>query len=254
MARSVMAAIALLALSTTLFAQDNSTNRDPSRQPAQPPQQSGQASGLDEQVAACLALANSKELALADFAQSRASDQRVQQFAAMMITDHEKALAKVKDFTPRYAEISSSIRTSRGELRDRDQTQASDRSATSQDNRSGNQPGQVSDRARQSGEGANTGEAWFAIEKAAAEKCLDMVMQEFEQKSGAEFDKAYMGSMVGAHIHMIAKLEAVQPHVSERMRPAIDECLAGVKRHFEEAKQLCMSLEKGNAAAQQPNR
>ncbi len=77
----------------------------------------------------------------------------------------------------------------------------------------------------------------------AAQECLSMTKSMMEEKQGAEFDKAFAGSQIGAHVGMLAKLKASQQQASPELASIIKESEQSVQSHLEHAKQLCKELE-----------
>jgi hypothetical protein len=63
-----------------------------------------------------------------------------------------------------------------------------------------------------------------------------------EEAEGEEFDQAFVGSQVGAHIAMLAKLRGAEAFASPRLQPIIAESIATTEQHLDQAKQLCKSL------------
>lgn len=235
------ASILLLGISGQVSAQTNPP-RDPGQQSAAAGTSIEKTENIDQKVAACLVLANANELAIADFAQGRIQDAQVEEFVSMLVSEHEEALSKIRSFAPQFAELGNEIRA---EARKKQESESKDsgdttakgdvRPSTPPNMRTGTIP-------------AKNADTWFEIEKAAAGNCRQMMIEELSQHSGAEFDKAFLGAQVGVHIHMISRLEAVQPYVSEQMRPLIDDCLASTQKHLERARELCEGMKDGAAS------
>ena len=230
---------------------------------------------MDQKVGACLVLANANEIALAEFAQGRVQDDRVKKFVNMIITDHEKSLEKAKQYAPAFATVN---RSTWKDGRTNSDAQSSNQRDSSRTNTAQNPSIQTNPQQRDDGNRADqsqtdrnrddrtagsdrsldqhrpdqhrTGEIqkkWFEIERNAGERAVQMMVQELEQvsdnKSDNKFDKAWLASQVGGHILLVSKLQAMQPHVSEQMRPFIAESLTSAQRHLEEARNLCKSME-----------
>lgn len=252
MTRSFLPAVALLlALSAALPAQNSPRDgaRPVQAQPAAQ-QSGGDLKSIDECVARCLALCNGSEIALAEFAKGRVSDQRVKDFVAMLHTDHQQCLDKLAQVNPQSTQMAADVRTSAQstpEDRQNDQTRTSERpdaSKTRQPVQGSHPPG---DHASRTGQPASA-DTMATIEKDAAANCLRLTMAELERQPAGNFDMAFVGFQIGGHVHMIAKLEAVQPHVSAEMRPMVDQCLESARQHMDEARKLAEALGQEEAA------
>jgi hypothetical protein len=86
------------------------------------------------------------------------------------------------------------------------------------------------------------------MNRQAAQECLSMTKSMMQEKQGAEFDKAFAGSQVGAHVGMLAKLKASQQHASPELASIIKESEQTVQQHLDHAKQLCQELESQQAS------
>jgi predicted outer membrane protein len=164
---------------------------------------------MDSFIASCLLLGNQEEVALAQLASQKAQNPEVKQFAQMMIEDHQKAIQKLQQHAKPGISIDGAAR----------QTVASTQAGS-----------------------ANLDKV-LQLSQQAAQECLSMTKSELQQKQGAEFDKAFIGSQVGAHIGMLAKLKASEQHASPELASLLNESSMTVKSHFEKAKQICKDLE-----------
>jgi len=83
----------------------------------------------------------------------------------------------------------------------------------------------------------------------AGDRKLQLVQQDLSQRQGVEFDQAFMGHEVAAHIHMLAGLQTAANHTSGQLRQVIDKGIQGTQDHLNEAKSIMQQLEQ--TAAQQ---
>jgi putative membrane protein len=210
-----------------------------SRQPAatgqyaqqQPSGQSAASGDLNQAIAGCLLLGNQEEIAIAEFAESRAQDPQVKQFAQLMVDDHEKAVAKLTQVAPQLAQQAAAIRGQ----------------SASAANGAGQQ------QTTSAGQGAAN--PMFALQQRATQECLALTQKELGQKQGAEFDQCYVGSQVGAHIGMLAKLRASQQFATGELKQIIQEAEPTVQKHLDHAKKLAEQVKNANTprqASQQP--
>jgi len=86
------------------------------------------------------------------------------------------------------------------------------------------------------------------IERQINERCLQMAKDELQQKSGAEFDKCYVGSAIGMHSHALAALEVIGKQTQGTLAQVAQQGQPTVQQHFDQAKQLMKQLE-GQASA-----
>jgi len=81
------------------------------------------------------------------------------------------------------------------------------------------------------------------IEKAIGDRCLQAAKEELQQKSGAEFDKCYVGMALGAHMHALAALEVIGQQTQGKLAQVAKQAQPTVQEHFDHAKQLAKQLE-----------
>ncbi len=204
---------------------------------------------MDEAIAGCLLLGNTEEVAIARFGREHAQNEQVQQFAEMLIRDHEQAVTKLTQIAPELASSIGKLDSSGDEKRDkvaskpnRNETDPnqSERQSTSV-NGSGKQGvGKDSNEAQ----GAGMQAQMFAMQQRATQECLQLTKQELGRAKGNHFDMAFMGSQIGCHIGMLAKLKASEHAASDNLKPILDEATQMVTAHLEQAREICHSLDK----------
>ena len=86
------------------------------------------------------------------------------------------------------------------------------------------------------------------IERQINERCLQMARDELQQKSGAEFDKCYVGNAIGAHAHALAALEVIGKQTQGTLAQVAQQAQPTVQQHFDHAKQLMKQLEGQSSA------
>ena len=200
-----------------------------------------QGSNLDEFIATCLLLGNQEEVALAQEAVSRAQNENVKQFAQMLVDDHQKAIQKLQQHAKQGISLDGASKVTASAGLQADQT-ASNPSPTAQQ--------YTANRADLDQNSASAGalDQVLKMHQQAAQECLSMTKSIMAEKQGAEFDKAFAGSQIGAHIGMLAKLKASQQHASPELASIIQESEQTVEKHLDHAKQLCKELESMQAS------
>jgi predicted outer membrane protein len=212
---------------------------------------------MDEFIATCLLIGNQEEVALAKEAASRAQNENVKQFAQMLIDDHQKAIQKLQQHAKQgmsldgAADVSVAV-NSQGNQSSADQNSSSAQNSQIAANDSPTAQQYTANRvdidANRDTMNTGTLDKVLKMNKQAAQECLSMTKSMMAEKQGAEFDKAFAGMQVGAHVGMLAKLKASQQHASPELASIIQESEQTVQRHLEQAKQLCQELESMQAS------
>src|SRR6185295_1121554 len=93
------------------------------------------------------------------------------------------------------------------------------------------------------------------IDRQINERCLQAAKQELQSKSGAEFDKCYVGIAIGEHMRALAALEVIGQQTHGQLAQAAQQAQPTVQQHLDHAKQLMKQLEgKAGASATQAER
>ncbi|MEX2168666.1 MAG: DUF4142 domain-containing protein [Pirellulales bacterium] len=240
--------------------------RDAAAQPQQPrertalrvdPSQAGENS-LDKSIAACLILGNHEQVALAEFAQSRAQNEQVKEFAQMMIKDHQKAISQLEQFAPQQVSLKLEAQANeagtRGRTRvarpEQDQAQPQEqatrrdpqfqgRTTTDQTVEAGGQQGDVMKQA-------------LKMQKEIAQQCLALTQRELSEHEGQKFDQAFVGQQIGAHIGMLAKLSGSDQFASAELQQVLQQQQETTQQHLQHAKQVMQELEGQSQTAERP--
>ena len=83
----------------------------------------------------------------------------------------------------------------------------------------------------------------FHIEHEVAEECLKTFKEMMGKKSGAKFDKAFVGCQLAAHLGMKDKGTVFARHASESLRPVLTEGLTRVNRDIETLEALMAKMD-----------
>ncbi len=187
---------------------------------------------LDKKIAVCLLLGNQEEVALAQFAQQRSQHEQVKKFAQQMIEHHQQAISKINQAAPEVAGLNLQLRGG-----------AEGEAATSP-NRTGVRPASAEEPVASTAAAGNAGHDQHGAQLAQAVKqeCLNLTQQELAQNQGVEFDKAYMGQQVCAHIGMLAELRGSKNFASGQLQQVITEGEQMTQQHLDQAKQIMSQL------------
>jgi len=81
------------------------------------------------------------------------------------------------------------------------------------------------------------------IDRQIVDRKSQMMKEELQQKSGAEFDKCFVGGAVAAHTHALAALEVISQHSQGQLAQIAKQAQPTVQEHLERAKQLIKQLD-----------
>jgi len=241
----LMLTSALVAQETNKKESDKSTGREPARraerknadQPVEKtasPADRRSGGQIDGFLVSCLKTENQGEVAIAQIAVNRASNQDVKSFAQQMIKDHTEFLSKLERFggrderASRQPEGAARTTTREPEAKTRTGDAAARNDATAQN---------VSQ-----GSGAPT-DHLMQIKQELSDRCLATAKRELGEKEGKEFDMCYMGMQVGAHLKMVDTLTVFKKHaVSPELQQVISDGLETAQQHLEHAKELAKRM------------
>jgi len=104
--------------------------------------------------------------------------------------------------------------------------------------------------ATQVGGGSGAVHQLMQIDRQIVERKTQATREELQGKSGAEFDKGFVGTAINAHVHALAALEVIGQQSQGQLSQVAQQARPTVQQHLEHAKQLMKSLEgsAGNSA------
>jgi predicted outer membrane protein len=202
-------------------------------------QQASQGNALEKHIAVCLTLGNQEEIQLGQFAQDRAQHPQVKQFAQMMVEEHQQANSKIQQAMPEVASMNLELTAQGGQGGAQGATAGA--GSRTQSSTAGNQRSSATGAAGQGGQ-----QEMVQFAKDVKQNCLQLAMQELGRKQGAEFDKAYIGQQLVAHMNMLAELRAAQKHASGELQPIIQQGTQMTEHHMAQARQIMEQLAAGN--------
>jgi predicted outer membrane protein len=181
---------------------------------------------LNKQIAVCLTLGNEAEVALAEFSEQRTQNPEVKRFAQQMIEQHRQAVSKIQQAAPETVGLNLQL--------------GSQAAGTASTPTSGVR--QASAEEPIASNNAAHDQRVVQMVKQIAQECLNLTQQELAQKEGAEFDKAYIGQQVGAHLGMLAQLRGSKNFASGELQQVISEGEQATQKHLAEAKRIKSQL------------
>src|SRR5436190_3312615 len=244
----------------------------------------GQSQAVNHYLASCLLAKNEGEVQLSEIAQQKSENAEVKQFAQKMIQDHRKMieqlqpLAGMQGSTSRGAsgstgtssanernsttDISSSSSTSESTSRTSDTTATPGSSGAGQTTISPSgttagapQIGATTDATStlaatdRSSAGSGAIHQLMQIDRQINERCLQANKEELQQKSGAEFDKCFVGNAISAHVKALAALEVIGQQTQGQLAQVAQQAQPTVQQHLDHAKQLMKQLEGQSSAS-----
>lgn len=215
-------------------------------------------------LANCLLGQNQAEVQLSELGKEKSENAEVKQFAQQMIKDHQKLIEQLQPLAgmqtgtnPANPAAASGTTNGAGAAPASTTTgQPLPPSSTAAAGTTGT-PG-ATETASTTNDPNNPAAAGGAlhqlmqIEKQIDERCLQMAKDELQQKSGAEFDKCFVGYAIGAHNHALAALEVIGQQGPGQLAQVAQAAQPTVKQHLENAQQLMKQLESrsGSTATQ----
>jgi predicted outer membrane protein len=201
------------------------------------------ARSADSELAACLIVGNESEVFAGQLALQKSQNDEVKQFAQQMVDAHGQMIQKLQKFAPAVAASAPATNETPAEQR-----RTADANAINNQTAAAAVPSNNAPAAR-----PNTQQGGpldhVAFKRELGEMCKQTLQREWAQKSGAEFDKCYIGHQIGAHLHAIDVMKVSQNHSSDELRQALDEGIRTAESHLQHAKDLMKKLEGQTASA-----
>jgi predicted outer membrane protein len=187
---------------------------------------------LDNKIAVCLLLGNQEEVAVAQFAQQKSQNEQVKKFAQQMIEHHQQAISKIEQAAPEVAGLNLQLRG------------GAEGEAAASSNPTGVRPASAEEPVASTAAAGNVGhnQRGAQLAQAVKQECLNLTQQELAQKQGVEFDKAYIGQQVCAHIGMLAELRGSKNFATGQLQQVITEGEQMTQQHLDQAKQIMSQL------------
>jgi predicted outer membrane protein len=224
---------------------------------------------VEQHLAGCLLAHNKAEIEISEFAQQKAQNPEVKQFAEQMISDHQQMSQKLQQIAGKHgASHDSSLDASRGTTTtttrlpgspgarattDTDVDLNADRDAGRDSDRQVNRETTTrSTQVTQSAGGSDHGvlQQLASIEKKIVDQCTQAAKQELSQKSGAEFDECFLAAQINGHMQMLASLEVIGQEAQGELQQVVQDAKPKVQEHLEKAKQLAEQAKAGAASGQ----
>lgn len=230
---------------------------DPNRRSANQQTDGADRQGLESHIANCLMLGNQEEIVLLTMGKDKTKNSDLKQAAEKMIQDHQQFIQQLQPHASIQAnelskwlspDSSKSEQTQPGQAR-RDQAANTQRSAddpTATNTQPGQRRGTPAQVVSNPGQAANQSDGLakqlIELEKNVAKECIRMSKEAMQDKEGSEFDQAFVGSQVLAHISMLAKLKASEEAVSGELQQVLKKGQETTKQHKEKLVSMMKDL------------
>jgi len=211
----------------------------------------GQNQAVDRYLATCLLAKNEAEVQLSQIAQQKSENPQVKQFAEQMIQDHKKMIEQLQPLAAMQPGARRGVSGAIG-------TQTETERSASPTGTTESTPG-TTETTTETRTGAATAERPMAgggaihqiaqVEKQIGDRCLQNAKEELQQKSGAEFDKCFVGMAVGAHMQAVAALQVIGQQTQGQLAQVAKQAEPTVQQHLDHAKQLMKQLEGQGASS-----
>lgn len=208
---------------------------------------------VDHFLANCLLGANKAEVELSQIAVQKSENAEVKQFAQQMIQDHNKLIEQLQPLAMMHGGAKSAGRTNSTTALPgssaADQTLPPSVAIATIPPRDATTEITASPYATTTAvAGGSAVHELMQVERQINERCLQMAKDELQKKSGAEFDKCFIGNAIGAHAHALAALEVIGKQRQGQLAQVAQQALPTVQQHFDHAKQLMKQLEGQSSA------
>jgi predicted outer membrane protein len=208
---------------------------------------------VDYYLATCLLGHNKAEVELSEIAVQKSENAEVKQFAQKMIQDHNKLIEQLQPLAMMQGGARKEGRTS--STTTLPGTSTTDQAIPSSESNAAVPRTDTTTEITASPNAATTAAGrggalheLLQIERQINERCLQMARDELQQKSGAEFDKCFVGGAIGAHAKALAALEVIGKQRQGQLAQVAQQAQPTVQQHFEHAKQLMKQLEGQSSA------
>lgn len=234
MRRTYFSIVALLAGSFLFSA--TSDAQDQNRSTSNPQATSSQTTTTVKQaIAKKLMMANKAEIELAQLAKQKSKNPKLNQIADKLISDHRQLNEKLQKWEPNSGNAQNQGATSRSGIQN----------STLQDTPASEQR---TGRDRADSMKGNVPQALCAIMDKASENALTMTKEMLQNYDGEEFDMAFVGQQVVAHMMLLAELKAIESQNLEEISQIAGKAASTTEQHLEELKGLAKELKDNSSS------
>jgi len=193
---------------------------------------------LEQLVTAKLLIANKGVIELGKMATEKANDEQVKEFAQTLVKAYESLCRDIEK-----------LQTSKGYSKNGDHAKGDKPSQTAQNQP--RQPGQpnppgvrptIGDQQASSRNSQEIVAKLETIAKKSSKKQLEMAKAMLQKHEGKDFDMAFVGLQIAAHMQAVADLNALQGVGSKEMQEVVNQAETATNKHLQRAKDLADQL------------
>jgi hypothetical protein len=167
----------------------------------------------------------------------------------MIIKDHTAFVSKLKQHAPQAANLELNVQGAH-----RSSASSASARANADDANSTTDPAHADASQAQRSAGESLADKSLRVEKQYYENKVQMLSEKLNKQQGQNFDQAFLGAQVAAHVGMLAKLKALEGEVQDQqVSQLIQQGQQTTQKHLQEAEQL-MQQEKDVEEGQGQNR
>jgi len=231
MRRSYYSIVALLGgtlfLTTSVGAQNQIPQNQIRNRLTQQANDQQSAKTVKQTIAKKLEMANKAEIELAKMAQEKSKNSQLTKLAETLVSDHQELNEKLKKL-----ELDSKKTGNRAAI-NRQNSPVSPTGRQAVNRPALNNRGQAE---------SMVPPILCDIMDKASENALSMTKDMLQNYDGEEFDMAFVGQQVVAHVMLIAELKAIESQDLDQVSQLAGEATSTVEQHLEELKKLAKEL------------
>jgi predicted outer membrane protein len=187
-------------------------------------------------LAACVAIANQEEVAIAKMAADKAKDKDVKEYAKMLVEDHQGFLKKLQRFAPEAQETLQAASSQSNQSR----VQPAGGAAQPQAQATA-QPGQAIQQVATQEAGSQIDV--IQLHREVAQQCLANAKKKMGEMDGDKFDICFIGHQIAKHEEMKTKLTVFQRHASGEFAQLLAAGLETTETHLKKAEEIMKDLD-----------
>ena len=189
-------------------------------------------------LAACVAIANQEEVAIAKMAADKAKSKDVKEFAKMLADDHQGFLKKLQRFAPEAQETLQAASSQPNPSRVQPVGGAAQPQAQAA------QPGQPIQQVAAQTDGTQVDV--IQLHREVAQQCLADAKKKMGEMDGDKFDICFIGHQIAKHEEMKTKLTVFQRHASGEFAQLLATGLQTTETHLKKAEDIMKDLDHGH--------
>jgi predicted outer membrane protein len=191
-------------------------------------------------LAACVAIANQEEVAIAKMAADKAKHKDVKEFAKMLAEEHQGFLKKLQRFAP---EAQETLQAASGQS-NQSRVQTAGATAGQPQAQTAAQTGQAIQQVAGQAEAAPIDV--IQLHREVAQQCLADTKKKMGEMEGEKFDFCFIGHQIAKHEEMKTKLTVFHRHASGEFAQLLASGLETTETHLKKAEEIMKDLDQSH--------